>query len=87
MPPLTGDTERRLDLMFPFKQRAVVRQLLLEACGHNLPFLSKVDAPATDRFRFAVLKLSGGNMEKYAGPCSLRSRIGATCWWALDSLS
>lgn len=41
-----------------------MRQLLLEECGYNLSFLGKVNAAAMDRFRFAVLKVSGGNMEK-----------------------
>jgi hypothetical protein len=41
-----------------------VRKLLLEECGNNLPFRGKVDSLAMDRFRFAVLKLSGGDWAK-----------------------
>jgi hypothetical protein len=63
-PKLTSETEKRIALLFPEDQQDAVRALLLEECGHNLPFLQKLDPVGMDRFRFAALKLSHGNMHK-----------------------
>jgi len=63
-PPLTPETEQRIDLLFPPEHRDTVRKLLLGECGNNLPFLEKIDSIAMDRFRFAALKLSGGDLKK-----------------------
>src|SRR3954453_23844207 len=60
-PELTSETEQRIALLFPEDQRDHVPTLLLEQCGHKLPFLQTVDAVGMDRFRFAVLKLSNGH--------------------------
>ena len=63
-PPLTAETERRIDWLFPEERRGAVRKLLLEQCGNNLPFRDKMDSLAMDRFRFAALKLSAGDWAK-----------------------
>lgn len=51
--------------------RDAVRDVLLEECGKKLPFLGKIDSVAMDRFRFAVLKLSGGDLKKLRGAIHL----------------
>ncbi len=73
-PPLTSGTERRIDLLFPENRREAVRKLLLEQCGNKLPFLGRVDSTEMDRFRFAVLKLSGGDWEKLQKAVELAKR-------------
>ena len=62
--PLTDETEKRIALLFPPDERESVRQLLRDECGNNLPFLAEADSDRLDRFRFAVLKLSQGNLDK-----------------------
>ena len=62
MPPLSQATEQRLCLCFPDHTRGLVRHLLLEECGNKLPGLAEADSERMDRFRFAVLKLSGGDL-------------------------
>jgi hypothetical protein len=64
-PPLTPETERRIVLLFRTEQQEAVRMALLEECGHNLPFLKNLDGAAMDRYRFAVLKLSQGNLPEF----------------------
>jgi hypothetical protein len=49
--PLSPETRRRLDVLFPGRNREEAEALLLE-CGDS------------DRLRFAALKLSGGNYRK-----------------------
>jgi hypothetical protein len=61
-PPLSPETEKRVALLFPPEQQESVRSMLLEECGNNLPFLQKLDAVDMDRFRFAALKLSHGQL-------------------------
>ena len=64
MPPLTVETDRRIVLLFPPEQWEIVRSLLVEECGNNLPFCENSTDLAMDRCRFAVLKLSNGNLDK-----------------------
>lgn len=64
MPLLSAETEKRVVLMFPPSEHGQVRALLLEQCGNNLPGLEGADSATLDRFRFAALKVSGGNLAK-----------------------
>jgi len=48
---------------FPPKA-ALMRKLLLEECGHDLPFSIESDSAAMDRCRFAALRVSGGDWQK-----------------------
>jgi hypothetical protein len=75
-PPLTPETEGRIEVLFPVEHRAIVRDLLLEECGNNLPFLGRLDSIAMDRVRFAALKLSDGDLEKLCGAI----RLAKTDW-------
>jgi len=60
--PLTDATVDRVAQMFALADRELVSALLLEDCGENLPLLNSADSAAIERIRFAVLKLSGGDL-------------------------
>jgi hypothetical protein len=51
-------------LLFAPAQQEEARRLIVEECGNNLPFLKDYDAVSLERFRFAALKLSDGDMDK-----------------------
>ncbi|MBI1367740.1 MAG: hypothetical protein GC162_03710 [Planctomycetes bacterium] len=63
-PPLSPQTQRRLDRVFDEALRPLAAQLLVDACGHNLPFCEKSDMFALERIRFAALKFSEGRLDK-----------------------
>jgi hypothetical protein len=56
--PLTDGTVHRIAKMFPLTDRDLVSALLIEECGDNLA----TDPATIERIRFAVLKLSGGDL-------------------------
>src|SRR4051812_27966356 len=60
--PLSPETQRRIDLLFRPEERAEAAALLVHECGNNLPFLQDLDEYDLERFRFAALKLSGGDL-------------------------
>lgn len=62
--PLSPETRRRLDVLFPGRDREKAERLLVEDCGHRLPSCERSDSKGLDRLRFAALKLSGGNYKK-----------------------
>jgi hypothetical protein len=76
MPPLlvSLETERRIALLFPPDQRELVRVTLSEECGNNLPFLKNLDEVQLERFQFAALKLSEGDLEKFDRAVALAKR-------------
>jgi hypothetical protein len=61
---LTDRTLRLIERLFPADQRDAARELLEQHCGTNLPFCETLDAAGLERIRFAVLKLSGGDLER-----------------------
>jgi hypothetical protein len=61
---LSPKTEQHIAAMFPADCRAEVAELLLQQCGNNLPLLNRLDEFQLERFRFAALKLSAGNMDR-----------------------
>jgi len=63
-PPLSKETEKRIELLFHPSEHELVRSLLLSDCGNNLPGLQSADSRTMDRFRFAVLKLSEGDLSE-----------------------
>jgi hypothetical protein len=63
-PTISAESETRIQLLFSIAEQELVRALLLEECGNNLPGLESADSDAMDRFRFAVLKLSEGELPK-----------------------
>jgi hypothetical protein len=72
--PLSPETRRRLDLLFRPKDRADAVELLVKECGNNLPFLEKLDEYQLERFRFAALKISGGDLNKLYRAVELAQR-------------
>jgi hypothetical protein len=60
--PLTADTKERVDFLFSADDRASAETILVEECGNNLPFLESATPQELERFRFAVLKISNGNL-------------------------
>ena len=62
MAKLSSETRKRIGSLFPPSKREKVARLLREQCGNNLPFLEDVDEFGLERFRFAALKLSGGDL-------------------------
>lgn len=63
-PPLSAASERRIEVLFSVDERELVRDLLVEECGNNLPGLENLGSHAMDRYRFAALKLSEGELAK-----------------------
>jgi hypothetical protein len=63
---LSAATERRLEAMFAPADRSAARDLLVTRCGDNLPNWQGRDPIGLERIRFAVLKLSGGQLEALA---------------------
>ena len=63
-PRLSPETELRVKALFPPETWSEVTDLLARECGNNLPFLHDLDEYKLERFRFAALKLSGGQIDK-----------------------
>jgi hypothetical protein len=61
---LSPETRRRLHLLFRPSDQAEAEELLVQECGNNLPFLENSDEYGLERFRFAALKLSDGDLNK-----------------------
>jgi hypothetical protein len=61
---LSAETEKRISLLFPRNEQPLVRTILCEECGNNLPFLENLDERKLERFQFAALKLSEGRLDK-----------------------
>ena len=72
MIPLSAETRVRLEALFPPEQRNAAAQLLTERCGDGLPLTNKANEDLWNRVRFAVLKLSEGDLQK------LKQEIGGT---------
>jgi len=62
--PLSPETLRRLHLLFAPDDRAAAETLLVNECGSNLPFLQKLDMFGLERFRFAAMKVSAGDLDR-----------------------
>jgi hypothetical protein len=62
MATLSSETQRRVDLLFGPTTREEAAELLVTDCGNNLPSLEKLDEHGLERYRFAALKLSNGNL-------------------------
>jgi hypothetical protein len=61
---MSPETRRKLERLFSPEQRSVAIEVLEAACGSNLPLIEKQGAEGIERVRCAVLKLSGGSLEK-----------------------
>ena len=67
MIPLSRATRRRVRALFPPAEWPVVEDLLVLRCGETLPFVEYSHRQLAERIRFAVLKLSGGDLEGLSG--------------------
>jgi|SRR6267143_1588890 len=64
MVALSPDTLARIEVLFGPEQQDEARSLLENECADNLPFCERSDMFSLERLRFAVLKLSGGNLDR-----------------------
>lgn len=71
---LSPETVRRVDVLFWPADREAAKKLLIEECGTNLPFLGGADSLKLERFRFAALKLSDGNLSRLEGAVRLAKK-------------
>jgi hypothetical protein len=64
MTPLTESVGQKIDALFPPENREAARKLIAEKCGADLPLSNRMGPGASgfDRIRFAVLKLSRGDL-------------------------
>ena len=62
--PLSEETTRRLEALFEGAARREAARLLMTQCADNLPLWKRTDEKGLERIRFAVLKLSGGDLAK-----------------------
>ena len=63
--PLSNGTLERIEILFSEPEKTEVIQTLIEECGTNLPFCDKLTVEGSERFRFAVLKLSNGDILEF----------------------
>lgn len=70
-PPLSADTLALVERHFAPASRAAAARLLVERCGNNLPDLEHEDAEGLERFRFAALRVAGGDLERLAQAVAL----------------
>jgi len=87
---LSEETQRRVDALFSPAERAEVSELLVNECGNNLPLLEGFDEFQLERFRFAALKVSGGNIDKLKEAIELakkdwRDLLLRAKFWTLES--
>ncbi|TAL30564.1 MAG: hypothetical protein EPN97_12165 [Alphaproteobacteria bacterium] len=64
MIPLTDDTKYRVRRLFSHADQPRAEKMLLETCGDTLPLVKSDNWAMAERIRFAVLKLSNGNIEE-----------------------
>lgn len=64
MTPLSPLTITLVEKLFP-QQEEEISLVLMEKCGQNLPFCKDATPEALERLRFAVLKISEGQMELF----------------------
>ena len=68
---LSSGTIRRIAALFPEVQQAEVARLLMTKCGKSLPFRDMLGATGRERVQFAVLKISGGSMDRLVSAVEL----------------
>lgn len=64
MVPLSPATQSRLESLFAASDRATATELLINRCAEKLPFVGGSTPRDLERVRFAVLKLSQGDLGK-----------------------
>ncbi len=61
---LSRPTRGRLELLFSDPERQTAVDLLVQECGDNLPLCEDTSPKKSERIRFAVLKMSEGDLGK-----------------------
>jgi hypothetical protein len=64
MVPLSENTNLLVQKMCSVEIQEAVKTLLENECGNNLPDLEKETPEGLERFRFAVLRVGEGNIDK-----------------------
>jgi hypothetical protein len=64
MIPLSDETRIRLEALFPKEEQSAAAKLIIEECGDGLPLTEWAKEDFWNRIRFAVLKLSSGDLKK-----------------------
>lgn len=62
--PLSERTSDLVAALFPGESREVAARLLELHCGTNLPFLEALDPVRLERYRFAALRISQGDLRR-----------------------
>ena len=60
--PLSPETRKRLERLFQGPAGQLATDLLVQQCADNLPLWVNTDERGLERIRFAVLKLSHGDL-------------------------
>ena len=68
---LSVRTARLVDILFSEGQRQTARKLLEDHCGANLPSLSDLDPTQLERYRFAAIRISNGDMKRLESAIAL----------------
>jgi hypothetical protein len=63
-PPISAETDKRICLLFPPEEHELVRTILRNEVGNNLPFRENSNAQQMEQIRFGVLKMSKGSLAK-----------------------
>lgn len=62
--PLSPETRRKLKRVFREEDKVEAERLLVNECADNLPLAGSTDEFKSERIRFAVMRLSKGNIEE-----------------------
>ena len=62
---ISSGTRQRIHHLFPPQQWSQIEERLRCECGDNLPFVETHHRELAQRIRFAVLKLSNGDLERF----------------------
>ena len=62
---LTDITQKLVDIIYFKSQKTIVINILNNECGNNLPLCEDWTSKQLERIRFAVIKLSEGQLDKF----------------------
>ena len=63
MKKVTLQAEKLVTKYFCAEEKNLVMSVLADECGNNLPFCEKCSPKDLERIRFAVIRLSNGNLK------------------------
>lgn len=68
---LSEATQERVRSLFDGQDLAQARDLLIDECADNLPFCEEATPTSSERIRFAVLKMSAGDLDRLVDAIAL----------------